>query len=64
MRHLAGGETEKKEREREIEKERHNTHKREDMTHIQALSNILYSVGSSVYVLVWSAQVVAHTERS
>ena len=36
----------------------------EDMTHTQALRNILYSVDSSVYVLVWSAQVVAHTERS
>ena len=34
------------------------------MTHTQALRNIVYTVGSSVFVLVWSAQVVAHTERS
>ena len=56
-----------REGEREIEKEGYNTQKkreREDMTHTQALRNIVHSVDSSVYVLVWSAQVVAHTERS
>ena len=49
---------------REREREGHNIQEREDMTHTQALRNIVYSVDSSVFVLVWSAQVVAHTERS
>ena len=52
-----------REGEREIEKEGYNTKKREreDMTHTQALRNIVHSV---VYIVIWSAQVVAHTERS
>ena len=49
---------------REREREGHNIQEREDMTHTQALRNIVHSVDSSVFVLVWSAQVVAHTERS